>query len=95
MLDPRRVLADVVVGKVVDCLVDHPMVGPQAGLACADDALIGVDSHKQASVDQERHDSLDLHSFASVADARRFRSRSGRPIVLRHCDAVKRSRGRS
>ena len=46
MFDAGGVLANVVFAQVEDSAVDHAVMCPEAGLAVADEALVGVDPHQ-------------------------------------------------
>ena len=61
MLDEAWVFAHIIGAEVFDGLVDHLMVRPQPRFAIADDARVGINAHKQKTVNQKGCNPLDLH----------------------------------
>ena len=61
VLDPARVPADEILPQLLDRRGDDRVVGPQAGLAVADEVLVGVHAHQQAAAGQEALQAGYLH----------------------------------
>ena len=55
----------VIVAQVEDGAVDHAVMCPEAGLAIADKALVGVDADQQEFVHKKGRDLFNLHCVYS------------------------------
>ena len=64
MFDGPGILADEVIGEVLDGFEDQPRIGPEARFAEADQTLVGLDADDDAAIDETWLDPGDLHCAA-------------------------------
>ena len=66
VLYAQGVLADVVFAQLAHRFADDAVVSPQAGLAVANQAFVGIDAHKEEGLCQDGFYGDDFHPFFSV-----------------------------